>query len=508
VRYPLASRREPPDRIAWVLAAAVFVLRLPLANRYDVFRDELYFIVCGRRPAFGYVDQPPLVPLLSAAFFALGHQTWLLRLPAVLAAAALVWLTVRFARLLGGGDGAAWAAGITAAVAPMFLGMFATFNTTVFEPLAWTAIAYALARAALLDDRRALVWAGLVAGIALEAKYALPAWLVALCAGLLLTPERRLLARRELWIGLALAAVVALPSIAWQAANHWPFAELVRAAGDKNTVVPPLAFAANQVLVMNPLFAPLWIAGIAAPFAWRDLARTRFVAIAFVVVAAIVVASHGKDYYLAAAYPPLFALGAVAFERVVRSAIARGVYLAAAVAVSAVVAPTALPILPPSAVAAYMQAIHLAPDRQEKSFAGTALPQEFADQLGWHDYVAQLAAAYDGLPPDVRARTALVVQDYGEAGALDVYGPAYGLPPALSGHNTYFLWGQRGQHPDDIIRPTQHPELWRKQCATTRILGKTFSPYAMAYENGKSILLCTHLHPALAQFWPELKNYN
>jgi 4-amino-4-deoxy-L-arabinose transferase-like glycosyltransferase len=508
VRYPLASHREPLDRIALGLAAAVFVLRLPLANRYDVFRDELYFIVCGRHPAFGYVDQPPLVPLLAAAFFSIGHQTWLLRVPALLAAAALVWLTVRFARLLGGGDGAAWTAGVMAAVAPMFLGMFATFNTTVFEPLAWTAVAYGLARAALRDDRRALVWAGVVTGLALEAKYAIPSWLIALGIGLLLTPQRRLLARRELWLGFALAVVIALPSIAWQAANGWPFAELVRAAGDKNVSVPPLAFIANQIFVMNPLFAPVWIAGIAAPFAWRDLAPARFAALAFLAVAAIVIASHGKDYYLAAAYPPLFALGAVAFERIVRRAAVRTAYLAAAVAFSAVAAPIALPILPPPALIAYMQRLHLAPAQTEKSFAGTALPQEFADQLGWHDFVRQTGAAWSALPPEVRAHTSVLVDNYGEAAAIDVYGAQYGLPPALSGHNQYYLWGRRGQPATDLLRVQNRVERLRRYCADVRTLGTTSSPYAMAYENGKSIAYCRGLHPPLAQLWPNLKNYN
>src|SRR5260370_16728559 len=146
------------DPVALAIAVPAFVAHLAIANRYDVFRDELYFIVCGRHPSFGYADQPPLVPLLSAAFYGLGHQTWLLRLPVVLAAAALVFLTVRFARLLGGGGGAAAAAGIAAAVAPVFLGLFSTFNTTVFQPLACPAIPYALSPPALLDHPRPLSW--------------------------------------------------------------------------------------------------------------------------------------------------------------------------------------------------------------------------------------------------------------------------------------------------------------------------------------------------------------
>ncbi|MDB5043652.1 MAG: hypothetical protein JWN27_4378 [Candidatus Eremiobacteraeota bacterium] len=493
------------DPVALAIAFPTFVVHLALANRYDVFRDELYFIVCGRHPAFGYADQPPLVPLLAAAFYGLGHQTWLLRFPVVLAAAALVFLTVRFARLLGGGGGAAAAAGIAAAVAPIFLGLFSTFNTTVFEPLAWTAVAYALARAALLDDRRALIWSGVVAGVALEAKYALASWLVALAVGVALTPERRLFGRRELWIGLALTVLIAAPSVVWQAANGWPFAELLRAAAGKNADVPPVAFMLNQIVVMNPLLAPIWIAGLAAPFVWRDLARARFIPIAYVVVTVLIVAGHGKDYYVAAAYPTLFALGGVALERVVRSASARAVYLGVAVALSALIAPVAMPILPPEALGGYMRSLHFTPQQQEKGFAGTALPQEFADQLGWRDFVREVGAAFEALPPDVRARTAVLVDNYGEAAAIDVYGSPYGLPSALSGHNQYALWGLRGQEPQHILRVHRRSEAY---CRDVRVVGTTASPYAMAFENGKTITFCRDLTSGPAQFFSGLKFFS
>jgi len=203
------------DRVAIVLTVLTAALHLAFANRYDLFRDELYFIVCGRHPAFGYADQPPVVPLLAAAGYALGGQTWIVRLPAVFAAAALVWFVIAFVRLLGGRDGAAWIAGLCAAFAPIFIGLTATLNTTSFEPLVWTVVAYGIARASILDDRRALIWTGFVAGLAMEAKYSLPLWLAALAIGLALFPERRLFRYRELWIGLGIAFVIAVPSVVW-----------------------------------------------------------------------------------------------------------------------------------------------------------------------------------------------------------------------------------------------------------------------------------------------------
>lgn len=495
------------DRLAWGLAAATAALRLTLVDRFDVFRDELYFIACGRHPALGYVDQPPLIPLLAAAAYGLGRHLWLLRLPGILAAGALVWLTIAFVRLLKGRNAAAWAAGLAVALAPIFLGLTATLNTTTFEPLAWTALAYALARAVLLDDRRALIWGGALAGIALEMKYAIASWLLALALGVLATAQRRLFARRALWLGLALTVAIGAPSVLWQAAHGFPFRELVAATAQKNIAVQPPAFIATQLLVLNPAFAPLWVAGIVAPFALRDLRPLRFLAIAYLLEAALIMTTPSKDYYLAAAYPTLFALGAVAFERIVRTAWLRVLYLSFGFALAALIAPLAIPILDPAPLVAYERALHIAPVASEKSGRNLRIPQAFADQLGWRDFVREIAAAYNAVPKSERTSTAILVENYGEAAAIDVYGASAGLPPALSGHNQYFLWGLRGQHPANVVYVTHHAADIEDYCTSIRPLGRTFSPYAMPYENGKIIALCSGIRPALAQLWPLMKDY-
>ena len=491
------------DRIALALSALTLAVHLAFAGRYDLFRDELYFIVCGRHPAFGYADQPPLVPLLAAGAYAFGAHAWVVRLPSALAAAGLVWLVVAFARLLGGRSGAAWLAGIVAAAAPILLGLTATLNTTSFEPLAWTAVAYALARAAIVDDRRSLIFAGCITGIALEAKYAIPVWLAALAIGLIASPQRRILAYRELWIGIALAAAIGAPSLVWQAQHGWPFVTLVHNAGLKDIAVRPLAYMLNQVFVVNPLAAPVWIAGLIAPFIVTELRAMRFVPIAYVLTAAITIAGGGKDYYLAPAYPVLFAIGAVALERAIRNGAVRTAYAATIVALSAVMAPLALPILPPAMLIGYERTLHLAPHQQERGDAATALPSLFADMLGWHDFVREVAAAYDTLSPADRATTSIVVDNYGEAAAIDLYGPALGLPPALSGHNQYGLWGTRGQTPRDILRVQNDPDKLRPYCARMHVIATTASTYARAFENGKAIAFCRGLHPSLAQLWPD-----
>ena len=499
------------DRVALTFGLFALALHAVFAGRYDVFRDELYFIVCGRHPDFGYADQPPVVPLLAAGFYAFGHSVWMLRLPAILASGALAWLAVRFARLLGGGAVAGAVAALSVTIAPMLMGMAATLNTTAFDPLAWTAIAYGLVYAIRTGDPRALLLCGVIAGVDLEIKYALIFWGVSLIVGLGLTPERSLLVRKQLWWGAGAAALIALPSFVWQAAHGFPFRELAAAARDKNADIPATAFLLNQILIMNPVLAPVWLSGVAAPFVIQRLRPYRFASIAFVTCVALVIATHGKDYYAAAAYPVMFIFGAVAISAWATSTARRLALITGAVvatAFSAAAAPLALPVLSVPMLKAYIQSLPVQPQQQEKSFHGTLLPQVFADQLGWRDFAAQVGAAWAKIPASERARTSIKVDNYGEAAALDVYGEGEGLPPALTGHNQYFLWGPRGQRPVNLLVIQNHPERLAPYCQQTTILGATSSPDAMAYENDKAIVFCRGLKIDIRTIWPDLKTFS
>ncbi|TCU52288.1 dolichyl-phosphate-mannose-protein mannosyltransferase [Novosphingobium sp. PhB57] len=501
--------RAPVDLAACVPALLVFIAHAALGARYDLFRDELYFIVCGQHPALGYVDQPPGVPLMAAGLFKLGLGAWGVRLPAMIAAGLLVWLSVRFVRLLGGNSLAMALAAVACALSPMLMGLTATLNTSAFDPLGWTAIAYLLTKALRSGDDRALLLAGLVAGSALEIKYAMAFWLVGLTLGVLLTPERRILLRPALWKGLALAAAIAAPSFVWQLAHGFPFLELGAAARGKNADVALLPFLANQVLVMNLLLAPLCAAGLVAPFVLGRVRDLRFVTIAAVTVFIIVRLGHGKDYYLAPLYPSLFIIGAVSLAPLAKGGpgkVIAGLGILTAVIISAALAPMALPILSPAALAAYMGRIGIAPQQQERSFKGTVLPQVFADQLGWHDFTDQVETAWHHLPAPLRAQTGIKVDNYGEAAALDLYGRH--LPPVLSGHNQYFLWGMRGQRPRHLVVVQDDLAGLEPYCEKVTLLDRTWSRYAMAYENGKVIALCEGVRPPLEQLWPELRNFS
>jgi len=499
------------DRVAVILTVVTGFIHFVCAPYYDFFGDELYFIVCGQHPAFGYADQPPLVPLLSAGLYAIEPQTWFVRLPAVAAAAGLVWVTIALVRLLGGGDKAAWMAGLAVAGAPMLAGLTAVFSTSTLEPLAWTALAYLVARAVYRGEPRALVWAGVVAGLCLEAKYAILLWLAALGFGVLLTPERRIFMGWSFWVGLVIAGVLAAPSVVWQALHGMPFLDLLKASRSKNIVLSPFGYGDRLAFGMNIVLVPVWIAGAAAPFVVSRLSQARFLSVGFVAVLVWNFLLHGKDYYAAGAFPAAFAVGSVALEAIVRWRKVRLMYLALGLVSAGISLPLVLPLLPPAALLAYEARLHIAPPRQFWFEKPADLPLTFGFQFGWHDFVAQVAKAYDVIPPAERTGTAIFVDDYAEAAAIDLYGRGYGLPSALSGHNQYFFWGLRGQTAKNVLY-VHGSEAWDDAatrpggatCDAKVFLGVTHSRFAPAFEIGKRMTLCVGMRPGLASLWPRL----
>ena len=491
----------------WSIAAASAALHLVLAGRYDVFRNELYFIVCGRHPDFGYVDQPPLVPLLAAATQLMGDNIWLLRLPSVMASAALPLVTAALARSLGGGAVSAVLAAAAAALAPALAGFTTTLTTSTFEPLAWTMCSYFLARAVAADDRRAFLWAGAAAGVAMEAKYGIAMWLIGLAVGVVATPERRILLWWQCWVAVALAALLAAPSLVWQAMHGWPFfsAQFQPAVAGRAYLGTPASFAFWQIIRMNPVLSPLWLAGLVAPFLLDHLRSARFLSIAAVVATLIDYGGGGKDYYLFPVYPTLLAVGAVAFGEVARRMVA--VWLAAAFASFAVMAPAALPILAPETLGPYLDRTGLRPPPNEWAAIGAPLTQLFSDEFGWRELERQVASVYHSLPETDRRRATILASNYGEAAAIDIYGQSDGLPSALSGDNQYFLWGTHGFDGDIIVRIGGNPERWRRICQTVEAATTFGVSYAMPYENGRPIFICRGLQLPLGQIWPRFKRY-
>jgi hypothetical protein len=511
---PLAAKRSAAFvRSIWsapslLLAGASLVLHLLANGHYGFFRDELYFIVCGDRPDWGYVDQPPIVPLLASWSHAIFGDFLLgFRLLPALVMSATVALTAEFAGEIGGGRFAQWLAGLCVLLGPIFLIQGVLFSTDMFQALTWLALAWVLVRVERTGDERWWLLFGAIAGFSLDTKYLIAFYLAAVAVGLLVTPLRASLRRPWVYLGAVLAALMVLPNVLWQQAHGWPFVELGRAAaGGKNIEMSLPAFFLQQVVVTGPWAAIVWACGLWAGLVRPRLAVSRAIAIAWLVLLMVFDASHGKAYYASAIYPALLAFGAVQIAEWLVSAKARGAALAGVGLLGALAAPMTLPILPVDAFIRYERAIGFMPSAGERQTLGE-LPQYYADMFGWPAMAEKVAAVYRSLPAQDRKNAVFYGENYGEAAAIDVFGRRLGLPPAIGGHNNYYLWGPRGHDGSVVIiiggDPNHYADLFR----SLEIAGRITAPYAMPYETGQPIYVLRGMKVPLPVYWPQAKRY-
>ncbi len=503
---------KPGSFILWSCAAIALLIHLLTNSRYGYFRDELYYIACARHLAWGYVDLAPLSALLLRIELLLfGDSLFALRLFPALAGAGTVALTGALARQLGG---RAWAIALACAgslSALIFLALGNFYSLNAFEPLFWTGCAYCLVRLINGGAWSWWLWFGLLAGLGVENKHSMTFFGLGLVGAILLTGERRELARPGIWLGGLLAFALALPNIVWQIQHHWPTYELLSniAHSNKNVVLSPPQFLFQQILILNPATLPLWLGGLVWLLFAREGRRYRVLGVAYLITLAEFMILHGKHYYLAPIYPMLFAAGGVALEgwcsarlRFLRLALATVMLVFAAI-----LAPTVIPILPPEKLVSYMEAIHFAPPKTETSHTA-ALPQLFADQFGWEEMTRSLARAYEKLTPNEQKKAAIFCQNYGEAGAVDFFGPKYGLPPAISGHQNYFLWGPRGYDGELVLVLDDSSEDEQEQFESVTDMGPVeTSRWAMPWEQRNHVYLCRGLKTDLRAVWPKLKEW-
>lgn len=511
----LADNPEPHRRATLVTIAfsvATLVVHLLTNTRYGYFRDELYFIACSRHLASGYVDMAPLCAWILRLQIAIcGDSLFALRLFPAVAHALTVALTGALARELGG---RIWAVGLACAAAMsalVYIALGNFYSMNAFEPVFWMSCVYLLVRIINGGSPQLWLWFGLVAGLAVENKHSFAFFGVGIAVALLLTPERRHLTAAWMWAGGLIAGLVALPNVVWQVQHDWATLELLRnvARSDKNVVLGPGEFVAQQVLIMNPATLPLWLGGLVWLLVARDSRRYRVLGLAYLITLAEFIVLKGKHYYLAPIYPMLFAAGAVAMERLSATRVRwmKPVLAGASIGLAALLAPTILPLLPPENLLAYMRAIHFQPPRTETSHTA-ALPQLFADQFGWKEMAHSVGKAYAKLSPDDQKRVAIFCQNYGEAGAIDFFGAKYGLPPALSGHQNYYLWGPHDRTGEVMLILDSTSREEAEQFASVEDLGAVeSSPWAMPWEQRQHIYLCRGLKAPLPAIWPRLKNW-
>jgi hypothetical protein len=498
------TRQGPPPvsrRAAVVVPALLVAVLLALAGRYGYHRDELYFRLLADRPAWGYVDQPPLTPLVARAATALlGDEVWALRVPAALAAGALAVLLALLARELGGGPRAQVVAALGAASASPLISGHLLLTASFDWPL-WVLVALLVVRARLRERPAVWVWAGVVAGAALANKLLVVLLLVGLVAGLLLVGPRQVLRTRWPWLGGLAAAVVGAPTLVYQLTSGVPQLDM---AGSLTGAAAQWLFVPGQLLVLGPPGALVWGAGLVALLRagrWRPV---RALAAAYLVAAALLLLVGGQFYYTTGFLLVLWAAGAVALADDVLPRLLpwlRGARVDRLVAVNVVTsAVVALPLLPlPVLAASPVPAVNPA----------------VGDQVGWQRYTAQVAEVVLDLPPEEQRRTVLVAENYGEAGALDRFGPALGLPPVYSGHNALHDAGPPPADATTAVVVVQDPARGGGDDAVmARVLATTFQRCEVAgvldsgtgvpnEEQGSAVVVCRGLQRPWTQAWSD-----
>ena len=513
-RQAAPTRLDSRPALALLVAftAAKLILHLLLSQRYGYFRDELYYLAAGRHLDWGYVDFAPLTALYARIGLLLGGSLTAIRFIPALAGAGLVALVVLMTRRLGGSLFAQFLAGLCVYLSPAFLVMDNFLSMNAVEPVIWTGAIYILIRILQDGNSKLWIWFGVLTGLGLENKHSTLFFGIAVFAALILTSHRDEFRKPWIWLGGIIAILIFAPNLLWQWQHGFPTLEdleNVRRSG-KNVILGPGAFVWQQVYMLHPVILPVWIAGLISYL--RD-SRLRALGYSYLIFFSMMFAMNAKHYYLFPIYPMLIAGGATAIAGFLQSGTKAAGSWRPKAAVLAVVAilgmPMAvfvLPVLPPERYVAYSKYLSFEQLKTEVHHE-SAWPQMFADQFGWEDLVKEVSAIYHSLPPLERAQTAIFAGNYGEAGAIDLFGPRYGLPPAICAHQNYFFWGTHGFEGETMIVLQGERNGLEQIFESVEEAGVHYHPYGMAEEN-RPIYLCRNPKTKLSEIWPTLKHWN
>jgi hypothetical protein len=433
------------------LALVEVLIHLPVLTRYGYTFDELYFIACGNHPSVGYVDHAPLVPWiarLSTALF--GESLFALRIFATVSTALTVFLTGLLARRLGGGRFAQIAAALGVMIAPVFLRTGNMLCLPAFEPLFWVLASYLVVRIIQEDNPHLWPWVGLIAGVGMLNKHSMVFFGFGLLVGMILSPLRKHLKSPWLYAGGGIALLIMLPNLIWQIAHDWPTLHFVLNLNEGvMSGISPLQFIAGQVLYLHPFNTILWVWGLLFLLLSRAAKPYRALGWIWLSVFVLLIFAKSKIYYLAPAYPTLFAAGAVALERWVVRVGATWLKPATVVFMlggGLVLGPISIPYMDIDSTESFINAITF--NRFQNIYELTG---DLHAMFGWEDRVKTVADVYHRLPPADREHAVIWASNYGIAGAVDLLGGKYRLPRAASLDLTYWLWGVREGKGDVVI---------------------------------------------------------
>lgn len=481
-------------------------LHLPVLTRYGYHHDELYFLACGRHLAFGYVDHPPIVPWIARlADVLFGQSLFGLRISAALAGVATVLITGLLTRRLGGGKFAQAVSCLCVIIAPVYLRTNNMLCIPAFEQPLWVLACYLLVRIIREDKPRLWLWLGVVAGFGLMIKHSMAFFGFGLVAALVLTEQRRQFKSPWFYAGGVLAALIFLPNVLWQIGNGWPTVVFLRHLNEGTmSGISAAQFVLGQLLYLNPLTAPVWIGGLVFFFTARGRPY-RTLGWVFVSIFLLLLVLKSKIYYLAPAYPMLLAGGSVALEQLIerRSWIRFQPFaLAALAAGGAIFLPLALPVLSIDKTERYVAAMTFGAFENVYELTG-----DLHGMFGWKERVSTIAEAYKRLSTDERSRAVIWAGWYGPAAAVDYFGGAYGLPRAVSGHMTYYLWGLPAGPIDTVLAVDIPRKPLEGMFAEITLGARADLENVRPRERRFAVLICRKPKVDLRSAWPRARDY-
>jgi hypothetical protein len=492
------------------LALLTFIGHMLVAANYGYFRDELYYLVAGQRLGPGYVDFPMMIALLAALMNLIAHDALIaIHVIPALAVAALVIVSGLMARALGGSRYAQGLAALATCATVTFMATGSIFSMDILDALWWSLAAYVIILLVKRDDPRLWVAFGLVAGLGLLTKLTILFFGLAVVLGALLTPRRRDFLTPWPWLGGLIAALGLLPYALWNAANGFPTVQFWHNYGGLSGG-GPVGFLANQLLTINPFNLVIVIAGIVFYFRGRAGKPWRLLGWAYVILYVGLTLINAKSYFLSPVYPALYASGALLLDwktQAGRWRWARPTY-PVVVALSAILlAPLAMPILPPASFAAHYGWLTGAGNSADGQ-GHSVLPQYLGDRYGWDTMTATVTHAYDNLPASQQAQACIFTQNYGEASALTLLGKANHLPPAISGHNMYWYWGPGKCSGQVLLAVGLTQSDLQQTYSSVRQVGLITCAYCQPEENNLPVYLCTQPKVAPTSGWERTRHLN
>lgn len=479
-----------------LLAAAKLIFHVATDGQYGFHRDELQTFADARHLAWGFVAYPPLTPFLGRVELTLfGTSLRGFRFFAALAQSVVFVITGLMAKRMGGGRAAQIIAAVAVAIAPMSLAASALMQYVSFDFLWYVLMAYAVIRLIETEDERWWLAIGAFIGLGVLTKYTVPFYVAGLAVGVLATPLRAHLRSKWLWIGAALSVAIAAPNLIWQWQHDFISFDFLRHIHERDVRIGRASsFIPEQFYVpANIVTVPLWLLGLVAVFRER---RARVLGWMYITTLALFLLARGRGYYTGPLYPMLLAAGAVDLTQ--RIGARRLTYV-----------PVGL-LLALGAVSGAILVLPITPVHSPAWELAAKINPDFVEELGWPELVTEVARIYQTIPPDERALTGVFTNNYGEAGAIDLYGPRHGLPHAISGTNSFWLRGPGPHSPRTLIVLGDDRESLSAVCQTVTLAGHTPNPWNVQNEEVRDhpdIFICRGLHPPLETLWPKLKSF-